>query len=176
MAVVIKNFRKPARLALRQFLEKHWSDMGQAAPQWLADAIEGLYALDNGEAQIIFTPRKTTAHGATPFTAEKYKVMAWAFYRLLRAKGYTSPKAYSMVCSAYGGVKDYTIKDWKKKHGHGFLLKSAMNIIAKCSDWSEDEVKVELNKAGKFFTSRASLPKKSVKLKNETSESNKLKG
>jgi len=167
MAVIIKKPPKPARAALREFLEKHWSDMGEAAPQWLGDAIEGLYALYTGEVQPIFRPHKTTAHGATPFTARKYKVMAWAFYRLLRAKGYTSPKAYSMVCRAYGDVKDYTIKDWKKKYGYGFLLKSAMNIIAKCSDWSEDEVKAELNKAGKFFTTQANLPKKSVKLKTK---------
>jgi hypothetical protein len=106
-----------ARPALRYFLEeqrKSSEKSGDKTRQFLLmDAIEALKYLDHGEVLAIFTPVKTSAKGAKPYTAKKLRVAAHAFVDLLCAKGYTKGKALGAVAGAYFRTID-GLKKWPK--------------------------------------------------------------
>jgi hypothetical protein len=103
-----------------------------ASTEWIDEAIEGLYALEFGEALPIFKPSKTKAKGATPYCAKKYRMKAVGFVNLLCTKGYKAGKARAKVAAVYG-VERATVKGWQfglGKINHSWMQKTSLRRIS----------------------------------------------
>jgi hypothetical protein len=76
-------------------------------------AIEGLVALNYGEAHAIYRPsdRKGSHDGTRPYTIRKLKMQALGFADLLIANNYKP--AIHIVATAYGETTD-TFTNWRK--------------------------------------------------------------
>jgi hypothetical protein len=118
----------------------------------LRQALEGLHALDYGEAQPIFAPRETKSKGATPYSAKKYRMIALGFVELLCAKGYKAGKAKAKVAKAYN-VGRATIKSWQKDPGKSSdpWIQSFRKEIADSTDWDDHRVSEKLSEAAKQY-------------------------
>jgi hypothetical protein len=129
----------------------------------LREALEGLHALGYGEATPIFTPRKTSGHGVTPYSALKYRMKAVGFVDLYHNKGYLVGKAKATVAHAYG-VSVETIKDWEQDPGKNPdpWMQRFRKEIADSTDWSHTRIREALSEAAKRYVV-ANKKKKVVK-------------
>lgn len=118
----------------------------------LCEAIEGLHALEYGEAQPIFTPRKTNDQGLTPYSAKKFRMIAVGFVDLLQNKGKSAGKAQVSVAKVYNVSKE-TIKDWQQDPGKTSdpWMQNFRKKIAVSTHWSHQRVREELSKAAKNY-------------------------
>jgi len=137
----------------------------------LREALEGLHALGYGEAMPIFTPRKTNDHGATPYSALKFRMKAVGFVDLLCKKGYKAGIAQAKVAGAYG-VSGETIKDWQQDPGKigDSWMQNFRKKIANSTDWSHRRVRDELTDAAKKY-----IVANKKKKENKTSAKNSKK-
>ncbi|MGP0084865.1 MAG: hypothetical protein ACLP0B_14720 [Steroidobacteraceae bacterium] len=149
-------FIHPHRVRLRMLLQRqlklmHKTDTSQA--QLLQEAIEGLMALEYGEALSIFTPgdRRGSHDGTRPYTLRKLKMQALGFADLLIANKYK--KAIHTVAAAFGEEED-TFIGWRKSKRLAktadSLMKSFRERVAKLN-WNETEILNQLKQAGKDY-------------------------
>jgi hypothetical protein len=156
------------RARLRKFLEEQLKVMeksGSAEASILRVAVEGLVALDYGEARPIFEPKqKKGAHGGTrPYTLRKLQMQALGFADLLIANKYKP--AIRTVAEAYGATAA-AFRGWRKDKDIGKttdnLMKSFREKIAKL-DWDQSHILDEIKFAGKKYRAEEKLahePKK----------------
>lgn len=147
--------RKPelvARETLSKFLddqlaifESQKSSGEVALRQVLYQTREAIEALRYGELQPIFTPRKTRAKGAKPYSVRKEMMAALGFVDLLRSKGVNSKTAIFRVADAYCVTID-AIKSWQKqlRKINDPLMKRFRTQIALSIDWDEPRLLREL--------------------------------
>ena len=80
----------------------------------LREAIEGLYALDQGEVRPIFKKASTTTRGAYPATLQHCRRQAVTYVKILNQKcGLKVHKAKEQVAEAYGITID-NLDIWRK--------------------------------------------------------------
>jgi hypothetical protein len=142
---VLLKFLEDPQLASKTFPQRYFQSC-------LREALEGLHALDYGEAQPIFTPKKTSEHGVTPYLAKKFQMKAVGFVDLLQKKGYKAGKAQARVAGFYG-VSVETIKGWQQDPGKisDSWMQEFKKEIADSADWSHKRVREELSEAAKKY-------------------------
>jgi hypothetical protein len=158
---VLLKFLEDPQLASKTFPQHYFQSC-------LREALEGLHALEYGEAQPIFTPRETKSKGATPYSAMKSRMIALGLVDLLRTKGYKAGKARAKVAIAYG-VGRATIKGWRKgldKSGDPWM-QNFRKAIAGSTDWDDQRVTEELLEAAKNYVI-ANKKKKQEKKQKKT--------
>lgn len=143
------------RAKFRIFLENQLKAMqGSDSPQasLLRVAIEGLVALNYGEAQPIFRPSDIKGlHGTRPYTIRKLKMQALGFADLLKANHYKP--AIHTVATAYGETAD-VFTGWRKDKRLGKttdpVMKSFREETASLA-WDETVILEMLKKAGNKY-------------------------
>jgi hypothetical protein len=152
MAIPVTTPRGKFRILLENQLKlKETSDSPEA--RLLRVAIEGLVALNYGEAQPIYRPSsKKGSHGGTrPYTLRKLKMQALGFAALLIANDYKS--AIHTVATAYGETADVFV-GWRKDKRLGKttdpLMKSFREKTANLA-WDETHILQMLKGAGNEY-------------------------
>jgi hypothetical protein len=128
-------------------------------------AIEGLIALNYGEARGMFEPsgKKGSHDGTRPYTIRKLKMQALGFGDLLIAKKYTP--AIKTVADAYGETAE-NIAAWRKDKRLAKttdpLMKSFREGIAKL-EWDEAQILERLKRAGATYRTEKKIACKNKK-------------
>jgi hypothetical protein len=164
MPIVISTPRKRLRTFLEQYLAK---ESGSSQAPLLRAVMEGLVALNYGEAQPVFKPgaRKNSHDGALPYTIRKLKMRALGFADLLKANNFkpaisTVAEAYGLSTEAYGAWR----KSKRLAKTTDPLMKSFRAEIAKL-EWNEAEILEKLKSAGADYRAQNKFAHKNKKLK-----------
>jgi hypothetical protein len=158
MAIPVATPRKKFRILLENQLKLiETSDSPEG--RLLRVAIEGLVALNYGEAQPIYKPsdRKGSHDGTRPYTIRKLKMQALGFVDLLIANDYKP--AIHTVATAYGETADALI-GWRKDKRLGKtpdpLMKSFREKTANLA-WDETHILQMLKGAGNEYRTQKRL-------------------
>jgi len=165
----------PPRARLLILLRKQLNSLeGNASPDamllraLLSQAVEGLVALNYGEAQSIFAPAgKGGAHdGTKPYTLRKMRMRAQGFADLLIEHDYQGEAtAIRTVAGAYG-VKADRFRKWRLNKHIGKttdkLMKSFREEVAKLP-WDEAKILESLKAEGAKYRQQYELAHKSTK-------------
>jgi len=153
------------RKKLRTFLEQQFElakVSGSSEAPLLRAAIEGLVALNYGEAQAMFRPddRKGSHDGTRPYTIRKLKMRALGFADLLKENKFKP--AIRTVADAYG-LSAAAFRAWRKNKKLAKtadpLMKSFRAEIAKL-EWNEAEILKKLKYAGVDYRAEKKLAHK----------------
>jgi hypothetical protein len=158
MPIPIDAPRKKLRILLEKQL-KLMETSNSPEARLLRQAIEGLVALNYGEAQAIYTPsdRKGSHDGSRPYTIKKLKMQALGLVDLLIDNGYKP--AIHTVATAYGETDD-AITGWRKHKGLGKttdpLMKSFREKTANLA-WDETHILEMLKGEGNRYRTQKNI-------------------